>query len=171
MYTMLLLINQIFLVLTFELEAAQRAQRQRDAAHVAGLGNVGEAGRGQLVSQTFGHAGVTQRLVHQHQREHLQQAVLNVLLQLGDLPTQVVQHSRQCGTKETATGITYRVGRSKCSVRSVANSLVNLPEANSQHGLQQLLDVRLDAGAHGPGQHADAGKHCGINLHCLLPPA
>lgn len=103
---MVLTIKQIFLVLAFELEAAKRAQGQRDAAHVAGLGNVGQAGRGQLVSQTFGHAGVTQWLVHQHQREHLQQAVLNVLLQLGDLPTQVVQHRRQCGTEETAEGIT-----------------------------------------------------------------
>jgi len=90
-------------VLAFELKVAQRPQGECDAAHVAGLGDVGEARRGQLVSQAFGHAGVTQRLVHQHQGEHLQQAVLDVLLQLGDLAAQVVQHRRQRRTRWTGT--------------------------------------------------------------------
>lgn len=81
--------------LTLELKAAQGAQGQGDAAHVAGLRQVGEAGGGQLVGQALGHAGVAQRLVHQHQGQHLQQAVLDVLLQLRDLPAQVVQHGRQ----------------------------------------------------------------------------
>lgn len=86
-------------VLAFKLKASQRAQGQCDAAYVTGLRDVCEARRGQLVSQAFGHARVTQRLVHQHQGEHLQQTVLDVLLQLGDLTAQVVQHRRQCRTR------------------------------------------------------------------------
>lgn len=46
-----------------------------------------------------------------------------------------------------------------------------LPEANSQHGLQQLLNIWLDAGAHRPGKHADTRKNGGVDLHGLLPPA
>lgn len=68
------------MVLAFKLKASQSAQSQCDAANVAGLRDVSEAWRGQLVSQAFGHARMTQRLVHQHQREHLQQTVLDVLL-------------------------------------------------------------------------------------------
>ena len=45
------------------------------------------------------------------------------------------------------------------------------PQSHRQHGLQQLLDVLLDARPHRSGQHADAGEHCGIHLHCLLSPA
>ena len=81
--------------LTFKLKAAECPQGQGDTAHVAGLGNVGEAGRGQLVCQALGHARVAQGLVHQHQREHLQQPVLDVLLELRDLTAQVIQHCSQ----------------------------------------------------------------------------
>lgn len=87
-------------IVTFEFEASQSAQGQSDAADVAGLRDVGEAGRGQLVSQAFGHARVSQGLVHQHQGKHLQQAVLDVFFQLGDLAAQVVQHCCECRTKE-----------------------------------------------------------------------
>ena len=45
-----------------------------------------------------------------------------------------------------------------------------LPETHGQHGLQQLLDVGLDAGAKRPGQHADAREHRGVHLHGFLPP-
>ena len=86
----------ICLVLAFKLKASQRAQGQCDTAYVTGLRDVSEAWGGQLVSQAFGHARVTQRLVHQHQRQHLQQSILDVLLQLGDLTTKVVQYCCQC---------------------------------------------------------------------------
>lgn len=86
-------------VLTFKFKASQCAQGQCDAANIAGLRNVSEAWRGQLVSQAFGHAGMTEWLVHQHQGKHLQQTILDVLLQLGDLTAQVIQHRRQCRTR------------------------------------------------------------------------
>lgn len=85
-------------VLTFKLEAPQRAQGQCDAPHIPRLWDVGETRRGHLVSQAFGHAGVSERLVHQHQGQHLQQAVLDVLLELRDLAAQVVQHRCEGGT-------------------------------------------------------------------------
>lgn len=81
--------------LTFKLKAAQGAEGEGDAGHVVGLGDVGEAGRGQLVGQPFRHARVAQRAVHQHKGKHFQQAVLDLFLQLGDLAAQVVQHSGQ----------------------------------------------------------------------------
>lgn len=90
-----------FEVLAFKLKASQCAQGQCDAAYVTGLWDVCEAWRGQLVSQAFGHAGVTQWLVHQHQGKHLQQTVLDVLLQLGDLTAQIIQHRCQCRTRWT----------------------------------------------------------------------
>lgn len=52
--------------LTFKFKAAQCPQGQRDAAHIAGLWDVCEARGGQLVSQAFGHPGMTQGLVHQN---------------------------------------------------------------------------------------------------------
>lgn len=45
--------------------------------------------------QALGHARVAQGLVHQHQRQHLQEPVLDVLLELGDLAAEVVQHRSQ----------------------------------------------------------------------------
>lgn len=47
----------------------------------------------------------------------------------------------------------------------------NVPEANSQHGFQEFLDVWLDAGTHSSGKHADTSKNCGIHLHGLLSSA
>lgn len=46
-----------------------------------------------------------------------------------------------------------------------------IPEAHSQHGLQQLLDVWLDAWTHSSGKHADTCEHSGVHLDGLLPPA
>lgn len=45
------------------------------------------------------------------------------------------------------------------------------PQPHRQHGLQQLLDILLDAWPHGSSQHADAGEDCGVYLYCLLSPA
>lgn len=45
------------------------------------------------------------------------------------------------------------------------------PEANSQHGFQEFLDVWLDARTHGSGKHADTSKDGGVHLHGLLSPA
>lgn len=86
------------MAVTFKLKASQCAECQRYAANITGLWDVGEAWRGQLVGQAFRHAWVTQWLVHQHQGKHLQQAILDVLLQLGDLTAQVVQYRCQCRT-------------------------------------------------------------------------
>lgn len=45
------------------------------------------------MGQALGHAGVSERFVHQDEGQHLQEPVLDVLLQLRDLAAQVVENS------------------------------------------------------------------------------
>lgn len=78
------------------------------------------------MSQAFGHAGMTQWLVHQHQGKHLQQAVLDVLLQLGDLAAQVIQHRCQ--------GRARRMGHNRQV--NVASNAAFISDANSKLNCQ-----------------------------------
>lgn len=79
--------------LTFKLEATKCTKGKGDAPHITGLWDVGEAGGGQLVGKALWHAWMSQRLVHQNKREHFQQPILDILLQLWNLTAQVIQHS------------------------------------------------------------------------------
>lgn len=47
------------------------------------------------MGQALGHARVPEGFVHQDQGQHLQEPILDVLLQLWNLSAQVVQHSSE----------------------------------------------------------------------------
>lgn len=91
-------------LLTFKFKAAESSKGKSDAGHVAGLREGGETWGGQLVGQAFGHARVPQGFVHKDQGQHLQKPVLNIFLQLRNLPAQVIEHSseRRAGEAETS---------------------------------------------------------------------
>lgn len=56
------------------------------------------------MGQAFGHARVPEGFVHKDQGQHLQKPILNIFLQLRNLPAQVIEHSseRRAVEKETS---------------------------------------------------------------------
>lgn len=56
------------------------------------------------MGQAFGHARVAEGFVHKDQGQHLQKPILNIFLQLRNLPAQVIEHSgeRRAVEKETS---------------------------------------------------------------------
>lgn len=55
------------------------------------------------MGQAFGHARVPEGFVHKDQGQHLQKSILNIFLQLWNLPAQVIEHcsERRAVEKET----------------------------------------------------------------------
>lgn len=93
--------------LTFKFKGAKGSEGKSNAAHITGLREGGEARGSQLVGQALGHAWVPEGLVHKDQGQHLQEPVLDVLLQLRNLTAQVVQHSCEGRAEGEDTGHTW----------------------------------------------------------------
>lgn len=47
------------------------------------------------MGQALGHAWVSEGFVHKDQGQHLQEPILDIFLQLRNLPAQVIEHSRK----------------------------------------------------------------------------
>lgn len=67
------------------------------------------------MGQAFGHAWVPEGFVHKDQGQHLQKAVLNIFLQLWNLPAQVIEHSSECRAVEKET-VKTRPGHASLSL-------------------------------------------------------
>lgn len=72
------------------------------------------------MGQAFRHAWVPEGFVHKDQGQHLQKPILNIFLQLRNLPAQVIEHSseRRAVKKET---VTTRPGRGSVSLAARAS--------------------------------------------------
>ena len=57
-----------------------------------------------------------------------------------------------------------------CPMTQNPSGIYFLPEADGQHGLQEVFDVGVDVVADGPGQHADAGEDGRIHRGLLALP-
>lgn len=52
------------------------------------------------MGQALGHAWVSEGFVHKDQGQHLQEPILDIFLQLWNLPAQVIEHSSKCRAVE-----------------------------------------------------------------------
>lgn len=84
------------------------------------------------MGQALGHARVPEGFVHKDQGQHLQQPILDVLLQLGNLAAQVVEHCGEGRAEGKESG--HMCARAGCPCR--AGEQTALPA--QQGGLRPL---------------------------------
>lgn len=62
------------------------------------------------MGQALGHAWMPEGFVHKDQGQHLQEPILNIFLQLWNLPAQVIEHSSERRAAEEERPVTTQLG-------------------------------------------------------------